>query len=466
MKNKKQENSTLLSKIPGGARTKDIAIPIAVLLAIAHLIIISMIILSTKHSVAISNTLQNYSIYISEANELNTITMVLSETSSSYIMTPSANGETIAGPMLRYATEFAEEHRRADIISKFEKYNVNEKAKSSIVEAGKLSDIMIETQIHAIALMRTVYPLPTGEPKFEVFKNIPEYELTPEEKAMTDEAKIELANNLLFGGEYSKIKGSFNNYINECVDVLRNEMTDICGAETITLSITRITLWVVTGMSIALLIFTFIAFFKLMFVPLGKDVRKIATNKELDETKGIYEVRLLATAYNDLKKRRDTLEDVLREAAENDALTKLPNRYRFNHALAKQDGKGYPAAIFLFDINYLKQTNDTLGHLAGDALICRSADCILECFGDDTGSNCYRFGGDEFSAIVKNVTPEEIEYKIKKFTESQKKYNVSIAMGYEYVDDIGKTTLRNLFLEADKKMYKNKSQMHDESNAQ
>lgn len=466
MKNEKQENSALLSKIPGGARTKDIAIPFAIMLSLIHIVVITMIILSTKHSVAINSTLTRYSEYITEVNEFNNGAMVLSETSSAYIMTPTRNGSVNFGPMISYGTEFPEDHRSADIIEKFKNYDVGDKIKAALETAAEAANEMISTQLHAIALMRDVHPLPSGERMYDAFNNIPEYELSLEEKHMPDEAKVGLAKSLIFGGDYSKTKGEFNTAVNECIDMLRHEMKDVCEEETLNLSITRTTLWVVTCTSILILIATFILFFKLMFVPLGKDVRKIASDEELDDAKGIYEVRLLATAYNDLKKRRDTLEEALREAAENDALTKLPNRYRFNHALAKQNEKGYSVAIFLFDINYLKQTNDTLGHLAGDALICRSAECILECFGDDTGSNCYRFGGDEFSAIVKSITPEEIEYKIKKFSESQKKHDVSIAMGYEYIDDIGKSTLRNLFLEADKKMYANKSKMHEETNAQ
>lgn len=462
MKNEKKDNSALLSKIPSGIRTKDIAIPIAVLLAIVHIIVFTMIILSTKYSVAINSTLTRYSEYITEINKFNNGTMVLSETSSAYIMTPTTDNSVNYGPMISYGTEFPEKHRGADIIEKFKNYDVSAEIKATLEVAASAANEMISTQLHAIALMRDVYPLPN----MPVYDSIPEYELSLEEKQMPDEAKVGLAKSLIFGGDYSKTKGDFNSTTNECIDMLRHEMSEVCKNETVRLSITRVALWIVTILSILVLIATFIMLFKLMLVPLSNDVRKIASDEALDDTKGLYEVRLLATAYNDLKQRRDTLEETLREAAENDALTKLPNRYKFNHALAKQNEKGYSVAIFLFDINYLKQTNDTLGHLAGDALICRSAECILECFGDDTGSNCYRFGGDEFSAIVKSITHEEIEYKIKKFTESQKKYDVSIAIGYEYIDDIGKSTLRNLFLEADKKMYANKSKMHEETNAQ
>ena len=169
---------------------------------------------------------------------------------------------------------------------------------------------------------------------------------------------------------------------------------------------------------------------------------------------------MLALSYNKLLKRRNTLENVLRDAAECDALTKLPNRYSFNRAIDKDDESGYSAAVVLFDINYLKLTNDTQGHLAGDALICRSAECIRKCFGNVYNNNCFRFGGDEFAAIVVDVSPEDIKTMLEKFRDMQKEYNVSIAYGYEYARDIGDTSLRKLFLEADKKMYANKMDTH------
>ena len=48
--------------------------------------------------------------------------------------------------------------------------------------------------------------------------------------------------------------------------------------------------------------------------------------------------------------------------------------------------------VFLIDINGLKVVNDTLGHEAGDELICGAAACITSTFKDK--GNTYRIGGD------------------------------------------------------------------------
>ena len=74
--------------------------------------------------------------------------------------------------------------------------------------------------------------------------------------------------------------------------------------------------------------------------------------------------------------RRAGLESILRTAAETDALTGLPNRYGFEQYLLESGQSGYAMAVFLFDINYLKTTNDTKGHAAGDDLIRSAAECI------------------------------------------------------------------------------------------
>ena len=157
-----------------------------------------------------------------------------------------------------------------------------------------------------------------------------------------------------------------------------------------------------------------------------------------------------------MRKRRDELDTILRSAAETDALTNLPNRYRFEQFVLEAKESGYSAAVLLFDVNYLKQTNDTRGHLAGDQLLCTAADCIASSFGE----NCFRFGGDEFAAIIINCTPEMIESMLRRFEKAEEEKNISISYGYAYTDDIGKTSFKRLLDEADHKMYMHKEQIH------
>ena len=83
----------------------------------------------------------------------------------------------------------------------------------------------------------------------------------------------------------------------------------------------------------------------------------------------------------------------------------------------------------------------------------------MESFGTDDGKNCFRFGGDEFAAFVKNCDETKLNSLISRFEELQKSYGVSIAFGYAYTEDISNTTYEKLFGKADKDMYARKTEM-------
>lgn len=76
-----------------------------------------------------------------------------------------------------------------------------------------------------------------------------------------------------------------------------------------------------------------------------------------------------------------------------DELTKCFNRHAYETAIHSLDL--HKEWIYIsMDINGLKHVNDSLGHAAGDELICAAADCMKSCF--QNYGNVYRIGGDEF----------------------------------------------------------------------
>src|SRR5262249_4771695 len=72
-------------------------------------------------------------------------------------------------------------------------------------------------------------------------------------------------------------------------------------------------------------------------------------------------------------------------------------------------------AVFLVDLDGFKRVNDTLGHAAGDDLICQVSRRIVEKldvraslrFGDARGRILARLGGDELVFIDPHVTSEK-----------------------------------------------------------
>ncbi len=97
-------------------------------------------------------------------------------------------------------------------------------------------------------------------------------------------------------------------------------------------------------------------------------------------------------------------EDRLRHEALYDRLTGLPNRALFleraEEALRRVD-TGYRFGVLFLDLDGLKVINDSLGHLAGDRLLCQVAERISgEVSATDTPA---RFGGDEFAVLIDGV---------------------------------------------------------------
>jgi diguanylate cyclase (GGDEF)-like protein len=83
--------------------------------------------------------------------------------------------------------------------------------------------------------------------------------------------------------------------------------------------------------------------------------------------------------------------------ATHDSLTDAPNRLAFLRALAERVKRDGPFATAMFDLDRFKTINDTLGHLAGDALI-RDICATLQRAAPE-GAVVARLGGDEFGIL-------------------------------------------------------------------
>ena len=123
---------------------------------------------------------------------------------------------------------------------------------------------------------------------------------------------------------------------------------------------------------------------------------------------------------------RDGVEDTIRRLAYFDPLTELPNRSFLNEHLrsvllhARRHGR--TAAILHVDLDSFKRINDTLGHVAGDRLLCeaaqriqscvRDSDCVARDHGgvwvpDASPDTVARFGADEFIVVLSEVASAE-----------------------------------------------------------
>lgn len=112
-------------------------------------------------------------------------------------------------------------------------------------------------------------------------------------------------------------------------------------------------------------------------------------------------LRMFATA----AEAANVAQDELRQQANTDALTGLPNRSSITGALERAVADSRAAVMFV-DLDGFKEVNDRLGHERGDAVLIEAADRIA------TSLNCTgsvgRLGGDEFLVVLPDLSPHEL----------------------------------------------------------
>ncbi|MCW8091071.1 diguanylate cyclase [Alteromonas sp. ASW11-130] len=105
--------------------------------------------------------------------------------------------------------------------------------------------------------------------------------------------------------------------------------------------------------------------------------------------------------------------NVIREAANKDFLTGLPNRRHFFYSV-NHSFKNLPAkqALALLDLDFFKLINDTYGHDAGDYVLKHVAKLIAQAFDDVFVA---RFGGEEFCIYLPLYSAEKAYTRLEMF---------------------------------------------------
>ena len=124
-----------------------------------------------------------------------------------------------------------------------------------------------------------------------------------------------------------------------------------------------------------------------------------------DEEGRVREVTLIIEDVTERKR----LEERLEHQAFYDDLTGLPNRALFVERLDRAlggaehrgDGLAGKVAVLFMDLDNFKYVNDSLGHAAGDGLLCAVAERLGEVLGPE--DTLARLGGDEFLVLIEDV---------------------------------------------------------------
>ncbi|MBR5109864.1 MAG: GGDEF domain-containing protein [Clostridia bacterium] len=449
------------SKI-GGFTANSLVLPLTFIIAILHVVIISLVFEANHSNTELSEMMQNCNTYQQYATNLQAGTSILSETASAFAQMPvGKDGAVNTGPLVRYAQELGKDRRGPQIAEWFRARNTGPEIQAYIDAAATKSEQMLEVQAHVIALLRSVYPLPPI-PDLEAIPSVP---LTEEELSMAAEERTEYARSLILDRDYSLLKASVTDNIENCHRTLQEEFGKASSACERYIASLRVWLWIVIFAIIFIMLCTFFLFFHWLILPLRSYAGQITSDKTLNQTSFIREMRQVVSAYNALLKRHNKLEAILRSAAETDALTDLPNRYSLEQYLLEIGESGGAIAVLLFDVNYLKRMNDTNGHLAGDQLLRTAGACIRECFELEGKGRCYRIGGDEFAAVLRDLSEEEVKSRIERFSLALEREKISVSVGYAYADKVDENSFGKLMKKADKFMYAQKKRIHDTDHA-
>ena len=157
--------------------------------------------------------------------------------------------------------------------------------------------------------------------------------------------------------------------------------------------------------------------------------------------------------------------DELKNVAYTDALTNMKNRAAYERFTRRQvlNHRKNPGAQFIFvmlDINGFKNINDTRGHVAGDEILKQVGKVITEYF-ESYNCESFRFGGDEFVLLMKDIQLSYVENLIVKLNEELVNLlNVTLSHGCSEVDFNNAKPFRVALKTADAIMYSNKEQYY------
>lgn len=156
----------------------------------------------------------------------------------------------------------------------------------------------------------------------------------------------------------------------------------------------------------------------------------------------------------------------LGELALTDYLTRLANRTQFermlNSEISSADRTGESFTVFYMDLDGFKKINDTLGHAAGDEVLCEVARRMKQQVrGEDLLS---RFGGDEFGLLLRRSERGSAETFAHRITEAVRapmklstgdRVSVGISIGMATYKNAGHS-MTTLLAQADSALYQAK----------
>ena len=300
-------------------------------------------------------------------------------------------------------------------------------------------------------------------------------------------AQLKLNNAMIFSGRELQNGNTSNqadesNYL-QVSENLTNGMTLVLSASYDDIRQIRyeIAYKIIIYASLLTLTFSLIVFFmvKKIMMPLKKlaDASTKMANGDYDVAiahSNNYEIQQLSTAFENMLVNLREHKKLQHMLTYRDSMTGLRNTTSYKNWVAdfnqKIEDENISFGILVLDINYLKEANDTYGHIVGNQLIISAAKIISDTF---KRSPVFRIGGDEFVAILQNRDLDERDLLFARFEEDCSNaivktdaatLRISIAKGFSVFDPAEDSQFSDVFNRADDEMYKNKKIMKENLN--
>lgn len=147
-----------------------------------------------------------------------------------------------------------------------------------------------------------------------------------------------------------------------------------------------------------------------------------------------------------------------------DALTGLKNRRSLYSEFAEisKGASPSPTALIMIDIDDFKKVNDFKGHLVGDLYLSALGTMLLS-FGKEGHVDAYRYGGEEFIALIYRLDETEtakLAETIRHAAETLKLENggrITLSLGYTVKESEGEAPIETWLDHADQSLYSAKA---------
>ena len=353
-----------------------------------------------------------------------------------------------------YIVEINEKRTREKSLENVNKYFANTDVQTLLENALDSSNRLADKEVYAMRLAGEVYGFDSLP---DIIKTV---YLREEDVPLTDEEKMDKAINMVFGDDYSTLKGIIDKDVEDSLQLLISITTER-KTEANNNLIGVLIIHEILGISMLLIVLALgVITYILLLIPLKRSIEAINENKRID-VYGSKELNIVVKAYNEMFENNQKQQKALQYEVSHDILTGISNRHEYTsicNRLAKSN-----VIYIIADVDKFKGINDTFGHAIGDQVLSEVARKLRETFLNH--DRVFRVGGDEFIIFVEDVSKErkkELELTLEDINNTfaqRHEYQgfplVSLSFGVVEKDE--NMTFEDAYRRADKALYKVKA---------